>query len=244
MRTIIITGVSKGLGHALAQTLADENTRLIGFGRSQGDFQGVFHTCDFTKPHLAASIFESALADEALEEADSIIFIANAGRLGLLANAQDLDAYEIEQTISANLAGSAIAASCFLRRVQSLPVPKLFAQISSGAALPDRAKASWSLYCASKAGQEQLVRSIALEQQNAKYPTTLVNINPGVMETGMQEEIRSASPEVFPDVERFKKMKEEGSIPSPETIAQRISELIAQPDQLENGKTYSVASSK
>lgn len=239
MRTIIITGVSKGLGKALSQTLTDERTRLIGFGRSQGDFTGAFHSCDFTKPQLAASIFESALAAAPLEDSESITFIANAGRLGILNTAQNLDSYDIEETIAANLTQSALAASAFLRRTEDIPVPKLFVQITSGAALPERPKASWSLYCASKAGQEQLVRSIAEEQKTAKHPATFVNINPGVMETAMQEQIRQVSPEAFPDVERFIKLKEEGRIPSPDAIAQKIKTLLA--TKLVNGQTYNIS---
>ncbi|MBD5779573.1 SDR family NAD(P)-dependent oxidoreductase [Pelagicoccus sp. NFK12] len=241
MRTIIITGVSKGLGQALSKVLENEQTKLVGFGRTQGEFSGTFHTCDFTKPQLAASIFQKALADEPLEDSESIVFIANAGRLGLLQPAQNLDPFEIEETIAANLTQSALAASAFLKRVESLPVPKAFLQISSGAALPDRAKASWSLYCATKAGQEQLVRTIAKEQENAPHPTVFANINPGVMETAMQEQIRKTSPSHFPEVERFIKLKEEGRIPTPDTIAQKIADLIEKPESLENGKTYNLS---
>ncbi|MBK1879979.1 SDR family NAD(P)-dependent oxidoreductase [Pelagicoccus mobilis] len=241
MRTILITGVSRGLGQSLSKLLASEDTQLIGFGRTQGDFSGTFHTCDFTKPQLAASIFDDALAETQFDESESITFIANAGRLGQLNFAQNLDVYDTEQTIAANLTGSAIAASAFLKRVQDIPVPKTFIQISSGAALPERAKASWSLYCASKAGQEQLVRSIALEQSITPHPTTFINVDPGVMETAMQEHIRSLSPDVFPDVERFINLKKEGRIPSPDTIAEKIANLIANPTELENGKTYSFA---
>lgn len=241
MRTVFITGVSRGLGQALSTSLDDGNTRLVGFGRTQGDFAGTFHTCDFSKPQLASSILESALESENLSESDSIVFIANAGHLGLLAKAQDLDAFEIEQTIASNLIGSAITVSTFLKFTQNLNVPKTFIQITSGAALPDRAKASWSLYCSSKAGQEQLIRSVAKEQENAAHPCCLINVNPGVMETSMQVEIRKTSPEAFPEVERFKKMKEEGRIPSPDTIASRISDLLSKPSELENAKTYSLA---
>lgn len=241
MRTIIITGISKGLGQALSRAFANENTNLIGFGRTQGDFPGTFHSCDFTKPQLAARIFEQALSTEPLEESESIVFIANAGRLGLLDTIQNIDTIEIEDTIAANLTQSAIAAAAFLKRVEELPIPKAFLQISSGAALPDRPKASWSLYCSTKAGQEQLVRTIAKEQETATHPTTFVNINPGVMETAMQEQIRKTSPKVFPDVERFIKLKEEGRIPSPDTIAQKVAQLVANPTTLINGKTYDLS---
>lgn len=241
MHTLFITGVSRGLGQALSKTLANDDTKIIGFGRTQGDFAGDFHTCDFTKPQLAASIFETALAATSLEDSSSITFIANAGRLGQLKRAQNLDPYDTEQTLAANLTASALAASAFLKRTQDLAVTKTFIQISSGAALPDRAKPSWSLYCASKAGQEQLVRSIALEQASNPNPATFINIDPGVMETAMQEQIRSATPNEFPDVDRFIKLKEENRIPSPDTIAQKIAELITKPADLQNGKTYTLA---
>ncbi len=241
MRSIFITGVSRGLGQALAAALADNDTRIIGLGRSKGDFAGEFHSCDFTKPQLAASILGEALSSEDLENASSIAFIANAGTLGPLAKAQNLDPFDIERAIAANLGGSAISAVSFLKRVENIDRPKLFAQISSGAALPDRAKASWSLYCSCKAGQEQLVRTIAAEQTGAPFPTKFVNINPGVMETAMQEQIRATSPETFPEVARFIKLKEEGRIPSPDTVANKIATLLASHETLENGKTYDLS---
>lgn len=241
MKLYYITGVSRGLGRALSRALADDDARVIGFGRSRGDFEGEFHSCDFTKPQLAASIFDACLADVANLGASQITFISNAGKLGPIDFAQNLDAYDIEQTIAANLSGSAVAVSRFLKRTAALAVPKLFAQISSSAALPDRVKGSWSLYCASKAGQEQLIRSIAREQKHAANPCVLININPGVMETSMQEQIRQTPPETFPEVERFIKLKEEGKVPSPDQVAHKIKSLIADIASLENGTTYSVA---
>ncbi len=244
MRTIFITGVSKGLGQSLSQSLESKDTRIIGFGRSKGRFSGSFHACDFTQPQDAAQALDSALAGEALEDNSQIIFINNAGTLGTLGKIQNIDAANIQQTITCNLAGSSIAAAAFLRRVEKVDTQKLIIQISSGAALPDKAKASWSLYCACKAGQEQLVRAIAIEQETAQYPTTLINVNPGVMETDMQTKIRALSPEDFPEVDTFVKMHEEGSIPSPDTIAEKIRVLIEDHASLENGKTYTFANYK
>lgn len=241
MRIIFITGVSRGLGYSLSKALESNDTRVIGFGRSKGNFTENFHTCDFANPEQAANELNNGLNVDDLEHASEVIFISNAGILGQLAKAQDLSSSDIQEAITANLIGASIAASAFLKRVQNLDTQKLFIQISSGAALPDRAKASWSLYCACKAGQEQLIRSIALEQETAKYPTKLININPGVMETAMQAQLRKTPKENFPDVAKFIKMSEEGKIPSPDTIAKRIAVLIENPQTLENGKTHTLA---
>ena len=244
MRTIFITGVSKGLGQSLSQSLESKDTRLVGFGRSKGTFAGAFHACDFTQPQDAAKTLNAALARQTLEDSSEIIFISNAGSLGPLGKIQNIDVVDIDQTITCNLAGSSVAAAAFLKRVENIDTQKLFIQISSGAALPDKAKGSWSLYCACKAGQEQLVRAIAIEQETAQYPTTLINVNPGVMETDMQAKIRALSPEDFPEVDAFVKMHEEGRIPSSDTIAEKIRALIEDRSSLENGKTYTFANYK
>ena len=241
MRTIFITGVSRGLGQSLSKTLADEDTQIIGLGRTRGEFAGSYYNCDFTKTQDAAKTLETALAATQLEKSGSITFISNAGQLGQLDFAQNLDTQCAERTIATNLTASAIAATAFLKRTQDLPADKTFIQISSGAALPDRAKPSWSLYCASKAGQEQLVRAIALEQKYAKHPAKFLNVDPGVMETAMQEHIRSRTTNEFPEVEKFIKLKEDDRIPSPDTIAKKIATLISRPNNLENGKTYTLS---
>jgi benzil reductase ((S)-benzoin forming) len=49
-----------------------------------------------------------------------------------------------------------------------------------------------------------------------------VSLAPGVIDTGMQGEIRSATPEQFPMLERFVAMKEEGALQSAEETGARI----------------------
>jgi len=238
MDLIFITGVSKGLGSALSKRLAKENAKLIGFSRNRGDFQGVFHPCDLANPHTAASIFDAAFAAEDLKNASSITFIANAGILGPLDSIDNLSASDIQANIAGNLIGSAVSLSHFIKYTKNLPTPKLFIQISSGAALSDRAKPSWSLYCASKAGQEQLIRSVSKEQLHGDHPAKVINVNPGIMETSMQKMIRSTPKSIFPEVDRFIELKERDLVANPITVADGISKIIDHYNSLENGKLY------
>ncbi len=241
MDKIFITGTSSGLGFALSQILSTKTRHVIGFSRTKSDFTGEFHTCDFTKPQLAESILKDAFNAADLDNAKRITFVHNAGQLGPLDLIQNFDHTDIQQNITANLIGSAIALSTFTKAVAHLAVPKLFINISSGAAFDDRAKAGWSLYCASKAGQAQLVRAVAIEQETAPHPITLINFNPGVMETGMQRLIRATPENAFPDVQRFIQLKEEGRVPEPTTIAQHLVRAILHPENLENAKSYHYA---
>ena len=240
MRYFFITGVSKGLGLALANRFDAKGNRVIGFSRSQGDYTGEFHTCDLSKPLEASAVLATALNEAELESASEIVFIANAGLLGPLDFLRTLDSSDIAENLTANLVGAAVGLQRFLERVREITVPKLYLQISSGAALPERVKPGWSLYCASKSGQEQLVRTVAAEQASEANPTMLVNLNPGLMETGMQRLIRSTPKEAFPDVDQFIEFKESGRVPSPESVADTIATLVDRFQSLENGASYKI----
>ncbi len=238
MRIIFITGVSRGLGAALTRILDNDETQIIGFSRSKGEFEGVFHSCDFSKPELAASTLDQAFQEADLKNADSITFISNAGQLSPLDFIDRLDIADIHENLTSNLVGSSIALSRFIKYTGDLDKPKLFIQISSGVALPERVKPGWSLYCAAKAGQEQLIRTVATEQSHVPHPAKVINLNPGVMETAMQQLIRSTPKSSFPGVDRFIQMKEEGKVVDPSVIAGRIANAIDDYDSLESGKTY------
>lgn len=241
MRYFFITGVSRGLGLALAGLFDVEGNRVVGFSRTQGDFDGEFYPCNLSKPIEASKSLATALSNADLESATEIIFIANAGLLGPLDFLRNLDPNDIQENLTANLVGAAVGLQRFLERTRNIPVPKLYLQISSGAALPERVKPGWSLYCASKSGQEQLVRTVAAEQVHEEHPTMLVNLNPGLMETGMQRLIRSTSKEAFPDVDKFIDFKESGRVPSPDAVALSIVNLVDRFQSLDNGASYQIA---
>lgn len=241
MRYFFITGVSRGLGLALAKRFEGEGNRVIGFSRTQGDFEGEFYACNLSEPIEASKSLAAALNKADLESATEIIFIANAGLLGPLDFLRNLEPGDIQENLTANLVGAAVGLQRFLERTRNIPVPKLYLQISSGAALPERVKPGWSLYCASKSGQEQLVRTVAAEQFHEEHPAMLVNLNPGLMETGMQRLIRSTSKEAFPDVDKFIDFKESGRVPSPEAVAASIASLVDRFQSLDNGASYQIA---
>ncbi|MEM9158912.1 MAG: SDR family NAD(P)-dependent oxidoreductase, partial [Verrucomicrobiota bacterium] len=149
-----------------------------------------------------------------------------------------LAASQIQANLSANLISSSLLLSLFVKYTKDLPKSKLFVNISSGAALPERAKPGWALYCASKAAQEQLIRAVALEQQHVPYPAKTINFNPGVMDTNMQNLIRETPEQSFPGVDRFIELHRKGQLADPSRVAQNLINSIAVPDALETGKTY------
>ena len=112
---------------------------------------------------------------------------------------------------------------------------KVIADISSGAAL--KGYYGWSLYCAAKAGMENFIHSLAVEQQTQPHPFLPINIDPGVIDTDMQALIRATPQSDFADVERFIQRKNQGLLVSPDKVAASIINIIELPS-LSFGNRY------
>lgn len=93
------------------------------------------------------------------------------------------------------------------------------------------------MYCAAKAGLDHFVRTLALEQKSEPFSFTAINIDPGVMDTAMQEGIRAAAKSDFPDVERFVQRKENGQLVAPDRVAKAVLRILDRKD-LAQGERY------
>ena len=58
----------------------------------------------------------------------------------------------------------------------------------------------------------------------------VVSFEPGMVDTPMQEENRSASPEDLPDVAVFRKLHEDGLLSPPEQVAGAVADLLERDD--------------
>ncbi len=90
--------------------------------------------------------------------------------------------------------------------------------ISSGAAWSGYA--GWAAYCAGKAGVDRLSETIQLEE--AETGLRCYAVAPGIVDTAMQELIRSCPPERFPMVEKFHEFKRQQAFNSPAFVAHHV----------------------
>lgn len=111
----------------------------------------------------------------------------------------------------------------FLGATAALAPVRRVINISSGAGR--RAIYGWSAYCAAKAGIDMVSNVAALEAKTAGTGVEIVSLAPGVIDTPMQEAVRSASAEQFVDVERFRQMKAAGELRAPADVAADILRL-------------------
>ena len=109
------------------------------------------------------------------------MLIAPIGRL------DTLDPEAFAAAIRITLAGAAFAARAVLPGMVAAGRGRII-NLSSGAA--HRPLEGWSAYCAAKAGLAMLTRSLALEY--GEQGIRAFGFSPGVVDTGMQAEIRAS----------------------------------------------------
>ena len=182
MRLAILTGGSKGLGLALCEALAERGYRVLEFSRSAPHPYSV--RIDLSSPSDSHRIVAAALAALEGQQLEELMVINNAAMLEPIGPASRKEPAAILANLNTNFTSAILILAEIVARFQDTACRKVLANISSGAAL--KGYAGWSLYCGAKAGMENYIRALALEQQSEPCPFIPVNIDPGVMDTGMQ----------------------------------------------------------
>ncbi len=228
-RTVFLTGVSSGLGKAFFDVLSKEkNTSLFCLGRRflpeqvnrarQSGGRIHLHQADLRHADQlpAAQEMDSFLQNEQVSE---VVLIHNAAIIQPIGAVGELDPESIADAVQVNFTTPILLTNSLfsLCTKKSFSVKVLF--ISSGAA--KRPKDGWPIYCATKAGGEMFFNVLA-EQVQGHERFSVYNVDPGVMDTNMQQTIRDAIGVHFPTRERFVKFKENGELVSPEQVAASI----------------------
>jgi NAD(P)-dependent dehydrogenase (short-subunit alcohol dehydrogenase family) len=238
MHAAIVTGVSRGLGEALAMAMLARGFAVLGVGRTASAKLAGKHyhhaACDLAQPALMAASVTPALRALAARKPTSVTLINNAAVASPTGPVGHLDAAEIESALLTNTAAPVVMADLFCRTFPDDAVERRIINISSGAA--QTAIAGSAVYSMSKAALEMLTRSIAAEHTTPKF--RCISLRPGIFETGMQAYMRSRDPALFPSVALFRGFKENGLLKDPADVAaQIVDRLVLGP--VESGRTYS-----
>jgi len=234
MRTkIYITGTSRGLGKALAiELLKKTNTDVVGIGRECSiEHKSYEHyTIDLSNSHgLKETVFENESG------ADCIVLINNAGTLGEINHVGNVSDKSLEQGMFLNLTTPVVLINRFLKTFSSSNKKLIIINISSGAAW--NPYDGWGLYCASKAGLEMYAGVVDKEFQiNEKNNFRIFSVSPGVVDTSMQDYIRTSDKKGFSSIDKFVELKEKGALQEPSEVASKIIKLIENPEKYRNFK--------
>lgn len=224
---VIITGGSKGLGRALVEGYLSQGSEVISISRSPS---GISHPhfsewlFDLSKVVEAEQALKQKLARACQGDYNKITLINNAATLGPIQSIQKYDASTTSAGVQLNLTAACMMSAWVLEAASASGAALHIFNVSSGAA--HRAIPGWALYCSTKAALDMLSQALALENPQAK----IASVNPGIMDTPMQEHIRSASEQDFPLVHQFRHYHKERLLVPPSTIARLLMEADAAGD--------------
>jgi 3-oxoacyl-[acyl-carrier protein] reductase len=225
--TVLVTGGGRGIGRETAILLAKMNLNVVICSRTQGDIDSVIeetktigsNTVMGRKCDVSRSDEVNALVREVLDKYGKIDFLVNNAGITYVKKLIDTTEEEWDRTLDINLKGVFL----FCKAVVPQMIMNNFGvivNVSSGAGKVGFENIS--AYCASKFGMMGLTESLGWEVANSNI--RVMTICPGEVATSMQED-------VDPDYFELNKHKMLG----PETVAQKIVEMVADDKKYRNG---------
>ncbi|MCX7898194.1 MAG: SDR family oxidoreductase [Rhodocyclaceae bacterium] len=203
-RHIVITGVSRGLGRALARRFSALGHLVSGCARSAEGIARI--AAELGAPHRFSVVdvvddaAVGAWADAVIGEAGPPdLLINNAAIINPMKPLWEISAAEFDALIDINLKGVANVIRHFvpamIQRKQGVIV-----NMSSG--WGRETDAGVAPYCCSKWGIEGLTRSLAQELPNGM---AAIPLNPGIIDTDMLRSCFGEEAKNYPDAERWAK---------------------------------------
>ena len=231
MNYYYITGTSRGIGKSFAEHLLENpENNVIGISRQRSIEHPRYRHfyLDLTDVN-AISQFKFDLH----ANAKKICLINNAGALGFIKPVGKLTADTIIRNYTLNLIAPSVLTNAFIECYDGIDAEKVILNISSGAG--KRPIDGWAVYCASKAGMDMFSRVVDAEQvvrsqtpqDNIHKGFKIFSIAPGVVNTEMQTEIRSASKEDFSRLEDFIGYKVNNELSEPEFVSRKYIRILA-----------------
>jgi NAD(P)-dependent dehydrogenase (short-subunit alcohol dehydrogenase family) len=213
----LIVGISRSADSQLVEVAAQSGTVL-----SQWN-------ADLSDPALVAQRLYDWLQTLQGDDLHSATLINNACVISDLVPLREADTQDLAQALRVGLEAPMLLCSAFLSATHNWrDVPRKVLNISSG--LGRRAMASSSAYCAAKAGVDHFTRCVALEEATQPNGARICSLAPGVIDTGMQLQLRSADADRFPDRTAFASLKVQAKLTSPADAAARVLAYLSRPD--------------
>jgi len=237
MHAAIVTGVSRGLGEALAVAMIERGFTVLGVGRTASPrlTSKHFHlaACDLSQPALLAAAITPPLRLIAAGKPTTVTLVNNAAVATPTGLVGHLEASAIASAFAINAAAPVVMADLFFRSFPDDTVERRIINISSGAA--HSAIPGMMAYGMSKAALEMMTRAIVAECSAPRF--RCISLRPGIFDTGMQAYARTRDPAEFPSVALFRGFKDNGLLKDPAEVATKIVEkLVLSP--VDHGRCY------
>lgn len=176
----------------------------------------------------AAAMLEQWLGSRKADLFTSATLINNAGVMPRIAPLSASDPIDLTRALRVGLEAPLLLTAAFLRATERWDMPRKVLNISSG--LGRRALASQAGYCAAKAGMDHFTRCVALDEALKPHGAKVCSLAPGVVDTDIQLQLRSAEASAFPDQKNFIALKINGQLTSSADAATHVLAYLARPD--------------
>lgn len=224
----LVTGSSRGLGFHVAQGLVEKGWQVFGFARTLSSISAENYNhvpLDLGDLPIVETYFEGEFQRILQgQNYSQILLVNNAAQLGPVAGIRDINLRDLCDSFQLNTILPVWLMGFCLRQWPELPLTVI--NISSGAAT--KPYAGWAAYCSSKAAL-RMAGQVLIEDEAGKQPVRVLSYAPGVLDTRMQEEVRSSDPASFPQLERFQELYKKGQLIDPKLPAAELLRYIEKP---------------
>ncbi|MEF8824562.1 MAG: SDR family oxidoreductase [Desulfohalobiaceae bacterium] len=242
--TALVTGAGRGLGRRAAVELARSGWKVALNGRSRSpleetaeEIEALGGEClvaegDVSDPQQVAAVVERTA--ESLSPVT--VLVNNAARIGPARFQEDADPASWSGTLAVNLHGPQALCREVLPLMRQQGRGRIVNVVSG---LAWMAFPRFNAYCTSKAALLQMTRCLAEELK--QDPVQVMALDPGVMDTGMQEDIRSLDAEQLGPVrEQFLEMHNKGILRDPGDVAELVVTLAKREAEEDSGETFAL----
>ncbi len=230
----IITGASRGLGLALAEQLLARGHRVLALSRQPqalavptGD-ELIHWSVDLADALPTCGKLAAWLAGQPSGDVAPATLLNNAGVISDLGALSEGDPAGLAHALRVGLEAPMLLTAAFLQATADWAAVRKVVLVSSG--LGRRAMAGSASYCAAKAGLDHLARAVALEEAEKPQGARVVSLAPGVIDTDMQVQLRSADPSRFAAQTRFMALHRQGQLDTPAQAAAKLLAYLDRPD--------------
>jgi 3-oxoacyl-[acyl-carrier protein] reductase len=223
-RVAIITGAGRGLGRAAAMAMAREGAVVVVMSRTLSEIRETERLIKAGGGKVVAlrgDVSKTKDIHKVVERALSIfdhidILMNNAAIIGPVKPLCEIRENEWNKVFGINLRGALLFSRAVIPSMMQQRKGKII-NVTSG--LGEMTMPSFGAYSVTKAGLIHLTKILSEELKNCNIRVN--GLDPGVMDTRMQGEVRSMGPEVLGHriYNEFMEMKKRGLLTPPERIA-------------------------
>ena len=229
MRYVFLTGTNRGLGEAVAKLFKDD--QIISITRSpladKANIQEIFLT-DFNDIEKLEQSIPEIFSSVEPTEGDEVYLLNVAGIVDPVQSLSHLQGTDMLDNYKINVVAPTLLIKGFINRFKDFAGNKRILTVTSGAAV--NGIEGWGAYCSSKAAVNMVHEVLNKENIHQNNNIKSAVFYPGVIDTGMQETIRSSDINEFPNLERFKEYKSSNVLAQAEDVAAALVKVVTAND--------------